>query len=259
MPSLSGCPHPCKSNFPGACVCARARTIVRAPNAMSRLQQIFIAITFAGPVLLWLLSRRIRSAKFARGISTIIVALIVFAYGTALALKWRGEGLDIEGTLPMQLCDWAAFATVLALATRHQAAFELAYFWGLSGTIQALFTPAVTIDGSARVVAFLIVHSAIPAGVLWLMFEYGMRPRPSAVWRALAWSQLYLAATLTVNAMVGANYGFLSAKPANPSLLDMLSDERWLYVLQIDGLAVLFFTALQLPWWFIRPRGTTDA
>ncbi len=226
---------------------------------MSRLQQLFIAITFAGPVLLWLLSRKVRSQKLARGVSTAIASVLVAAYAAALILKWIGEGLDIDGTLPMQLCDWAAFVTILALASRNQAAFELAYFWGLSGTSQALFTPAVDIDGSLRVIAFLAVHSAIPAGVLWLMFEYGMRPRPSGVWRALAWSQLYLAATLAVNALTGANYGFLSAKPANPSLLDLLSDERWLYVLEIDGLAVLFFIALQLPWWLIRPRGTSDA
>ena len=110
---------------------------------MSRLQQLFIAITFLGPIALWLLSRRVRSPRLARGISTTIAALLIAAYGTALVLKWRGDGLDIDGTLPMQLCDWAAGATILALAWRHQTAFELAYFWGLAGTSQALFTPAV--------------------------------------------------------------------------------------------------------------------
>jgi len=43
--------------------------------------------------------------------------------------------------MPMQLCDWAMFAVIAALVTRRRGVYELAYFWGLAGTLQAILTP----------------------------------------------------------------------------------------------------------------------
>lgn len=216
---------------------------------MTGQQTTFIALTFLGPPLLWLLSRKVQSPRFARGISLAMVASLFLALLAALILKWRSEGLSYERTLPMQLCDWAAFALMLALVRRGRTAFELAYFWGLSGTVQALFTPAVDLIGFEGFI-FLYIHAIIPAGVLWLIFEYKMRPH--SLWRAMAWSQLYIAAALLVNWLANANYGFLHRKPDNPSLLDKLADPGPLYILQMDLLALVFFTALYLPWWIAR-------
>jgi hypothetical integral membrane protein (TIGR02206 family) len=244
---------------PAARLAALLRRGERALSVgMTALQHTFVAITFLGPPLLWLVSRRVESPRFARGISLGIAAALVAAYVTAIVLKWRGEGLDFETALPLQLCDWAAFVTLLALTQRRQVPFELAYFWGLAGTVQALFTPAVSLEG-LRGFAFLVIHAAIPAGVLWLMFEFRMRPQRGTLWRTLGWSHVYLVTALIVNKLAGSNYGFLSQRPPNPSLLDHFSEPGWLYVLEIDLLAVVIFTALYLPWWIARPRGTSDA
>ena len=43
--------------------------------------------------------------------------------------------------LPMQLCDWAMFAVIAALVTLRRGVYEVAYFWGLAGTLQAILTP----------------------------------------------------------------------------------------------------------------------
>jgi hypothetical integral membrane protein (TIGR02206 family) len=225
---------------------------------MTTLQHTFVAITFLGPPLLWAVSRRVESRRFAQGISLGIAGALVAAYATAVTLKWRNEGLDFETALPMHLCDWAALVTLLALTRRRQVPFELAYFWGLAGTVQALFTPAVSLEG-LRGFVFLVIHAAIPAGVLWLMFEFRMRPHPGTLWRTLGWSQLYLVTALIVNKLAGSNYGFLSRKPPNPSLLDYFSEPGWLYVLEINLLAAAIFTALYLPWWILQRRGTSDA
>jgi hypothetical integral membrane protein (TIGR02206 family) len=160
----------------------------------------------------------------------------------------------------MQLCDWAAMATIVALVWRKPMAFELAYFWGIAGTMQALFTPAVEITMDLRTWCFFILHSTIPGGVFWLMFEYGMRPRPRSMWWVLAWSEVYLVCALIANAATGANFGFLAHRPEQKTMLDLFPDPHWLYVASINAIAVVFFLILDLPWIFRRkPRGIADA
>jgi hypothetical integral membrane protein (TIGR02206 family) len=149
--------------------------------------------------------------------------------------------------LPMQLCDWALAAVVVALLRRSQICFELAYFWGLCGTLQALFTPAIT-PGLVwwRLIVFFLDHAAIVAGVLFLMLVTRMRPR--TFWNVLLWSEIYLLAALTANAWTGGNYGFLAHRPDTRSMLDLFSDTHWLYVAEINGVALLFFAGLYAPW-----------
>ncbi|MBA3608702.1 MAG: hypothetical protein H0W43_09395 [Chthoniobacterales bacterium] len=57
--------------------------------------------------------------------------------------------------------------------------------------------------------------------------------------------------------MTGANYGFLLHKPAVASILDFLSDTHWIYILQLEGLALLFFAILYAPFAFGRRSENT--
>ena len=222
---------------------------------MTRLQLGFIAFTFCAPPLLWLLSRKVRSRRPAGAISCAAAAILVLAYAAALIIKFRSpEGAEWETTLPMHLCDWAAVTTLVALLRRSAAAFELSYCWGLAGTAQALFTPAIEVNDNPAVLPFFVVHSIIPASVLWLIFEYKLRPRAGAYLRVMLWSELYLAAALVGNRLSGGNYGFLAGRPSAPSVLDFYSDTWWIYVLQINLTAAVVFLVLLLPWQLRRPR-----
>ena len=234
------------------------RGIVRR---MTSMQTGFIAVTFLGPVALYLLSRKVRSPKLAQGISATLAACLFGAYGMNLHWMHQKEFLELPYALPMQLCDWAAIATLFALFRRNAMAFELAYFWGISGTLQALFTPAINIDPGVRTWCFFIIHSAIPASVFWLMFEFGMRPRKGGMWKVLLWSEVYLVCALLANSVWNdANFGFLHHRPAQKTMLDLFPDPHWLYVLCINATAVVFFLILDVPWYLReRLRGTRDA
>ncbi len=223
---------------------------------MPGIQIAFLIFTFAGPLVLWILSRHIESARFARGICWFFALALVSAKVGTLISVWREGDLTPDYALPMHLCDWALLSTVVALLFRRQLCFELAYFWGLAGTAQALITPALDSTGFWRIFAFFVVHSGIPASVLWLIFEFKMRPLRGAFLRIVVWSQIYLIAALAVNALTKGNYGFLSGRPAVRSMLDLFSDTRWLYVLQIDLTGLLFFLVLALPWQFAQWRAS---
>jgi len=219
---------------------------------MPPIQIAFLIFTFAGPLLLWILSRHLDSVRFAKGVCWFFAfALVAAKAGTTIAV-WRKGDLTVDYALPMHLCDWALVATVIALTLRWQTSFELAYFWGIAGTAQALITPALDSPDFWRVFAFFIVHSGIPASVLWLIFDFKMRPQRGAWLRVALWSQFYVVVALAVNAWSGGNYGFLSSRPSIRSMLDLFSDTRWLYVLQIDLTGLLFFFILDLPWQIAR-------
>lgn len=216
---------------------------------MSFLQLSAIIFMFLAPLVLWRLGRRLQSTRFDRNGRRVLAVLLLLLYASDLTLKCAtGEG-TLAAALPMQLCDWVLFAIVAALWWRWRLGFELGYFWGLGGTIQALFTPAIEPDLPWwRAFGFFFSHALIVAGVLHLLLSGGLRPRPPSLVRVFIWSELYLAIALLVNAGTGANYGFLSHKPAQASMLDLFSDHRGLYVLQINLTALLFFCALYVPW-----------
>ena len=221
---------------------------------MSPIQAGFLIFAFASPVLLWVLSRHLESERFARGICRCFAGALVAAYAGIVIELIHDGAFTFRYTMPMQLCDWALIATVAALMLRRQTCFELAYFWGFSGTLQALITPALDVTTACREVGFFVIHSVIPASVLWLMFEFKMRPQRGAFLRVVVWSEVYLVLALLVNSAAGTNYGFLMRRPDTRSLLDFFSDTHWLYVAQINLTGIAFFLALDLPWLIARRR-----
>ena len=214
---------------------------------MSPLQIGSLALAFAGPVVLWAMHRRRPHPQLERIFTRSIAGLLLFVFIAGLIQKAFEGNLTAQIGLPMQLCDWALFAVVGALLWRSQTCFELGYFWGLCGTLQALFTPAIASDIAWwRQAGFYLVHAGIVAGVLFLLLVPRMRPR--ALWRVLLWSEIYLLATLAVNASTGGNYGFLSHRPTQASMLDLFPETRWLYVAGINGVAIVFFALIYAPW-----------
>src|SRR5687768_16202801 len=123
---------------------------------MHSLQIVFILFTFLGPPALWLISRWWPAPLFRDIVRwTFAVRLSAGAIG-GLGLKIQAVGgFSGAETLPMHLCDWAVIVTLLALVSRARGAFELAYCWGIAGTAQALFTPAIEVGYDARSVTFL--------------------------------------------------------------------------------------------------------
>ncbi|HXA08705.1 MAG TPA: TIGR02206 family membrane protein [Chthoniobacterales bacterium] len=180
------------------------------------------------------------------------------AYGLSLLLATNYFGyafyllshhlLVWQQALPFQLCDWAMVTIIVALLTARRSWTEVSYFWGIGGTFQAILTPNLQVGfPDIRFISFFIGHCGIVAGVIFLMIARRFRPTLGSVWRTLAWSQLYLVATLAVDYLTGDNYGFLLHKPQAASTLDYLSTTRGLYILELEGLALVFFALLYAP------------
>lgn len=210
------------------------------------MQTAALVFTILAPLILWALCRarpQIR-VPVRRALAVILLTFEFSELGDQVL------SLSIGEALPMHLCDWVLIATALALWWDWRLGFELGYFWGLAGTFQALITPAI--DPHLvwwRLGVFFFAHACIVVGVLHLMLTERLRPTPGSLWRVFLCSELYLVCALTVNALTGANYGFLAHPPAQATLLDHFSKTPWLYVLQINVVALLVFPLQYLPWW----------
>ena len=204
---------------------------------------IFLPVVFAG------IARRLKTRLLDRVFRMAIAALLIMNYLSYAVFRVNHGAAEWKEMLPFQLCDWTMFAVVVALLTGGSPAWlEVAYFWGIGGSLQAILTPNLAFGfPDIRFLSFFADHCGIVIGVLYLMISRRFRPTTKSVWRTLVWSEIYLAVTLIVDRLTGVNYGFLLHKPEAFSILNYLSDWRPLYILQLNGLALLFFAILYMP------------
>jgi hypothetical integral membrane protein (TIGR02206 family) len=198
-----------------------------------------MVLTFAVPAALALLVRASGSQAADRTVRWLFGAVLIANWAFWYWLFWRRGWLNWGDVLPMNLCDWAAIAAIVALFTRRQRAYELAYFWALAGTLQGLITPGTPYDfPEVRFIIFSISHGGLIAAVLYLTFGSRMRPYLSSLLPVIGWSLFYAAAAGFTDWLLGVNYGFLRAKPANVSLFDFMPDwPRYIPLLVAMGFA----------------------
>ena len=191
-----------------------------------------------------------RPLRLALGVWLLLFGLIWYAHVARL----RG-GDCFPHELPIQLCDLVLWLTVAGLFSLSQTVLELAYFWGMSGSVMALLTPDLGRGAPMfAVCTFFILHGGVVASLLFLTGSGIFRPRPGSPLRALLGLNLYLAGVAGVNAAFNTNYFYICYKPSAPSLLDLMGPWPW-YILWGELLACLLFSFLWLP--FRRPAART--
>jgi hypothetical integral membrane protein (TIGR02206 family) len=207
-----------------------------------------ILLTVTLPFVLAGFVWRTRSPAVERGIAWTLTAILAGNYVVYLLFIRRWGDLPWQATLPMQMCDWAMVVIIVTLLTGNQRWFEVAYFWGIGGTLQAVLTPNLRYGfPDLRFLSFFVAHSGIIISVVFLMLTRGLRPYPMSAVRAFLWSELYFVVAMIVDHITGVNYGFLLRKPEAPTLLSFLSDWRPLYLFQMHLLALVFFAILYAP------------
>jgi hypothetical integral membrane protein (TIGR02206 family) len=206
-----------------------------------------IALSFCAPIVLAAFARV--SPRLAVAIRFILagelIATWILWYWLIVARGW----VSAHTLLPMDLCSWAAIAAIVTLIRPNQRGFELAYFWALTGTLQALITPELFYDfPDLRFIVFFAFHGGAIASALFLVLGTRMRPYIASIPRVLAASLVYLLVALATNRLFDTNFGYLSAKPAKPSLLDLMGP--WpVYIVEVAGLAVVLVLILYSPFY----------
>ena len=129
-----------------------------------------IILTVALPFFLAFAVHRTKSRTLESSIRFTISALLLINYVAYLIVARRFGVTDWQRSLPMQLCDWAMFVIIVALWTGNRRWLEIAYFWGIGGTLQAILTPNLRFGfPDLRFISFFVAHSGIIVGIVFLM------------------------------------------------------------------------------------------
>jgi hypothetical integral membrane protein (TIGR02206 family) len=179
-----------------------------------------------------------------RVLGVSLAAYVVAAYaqrGLAGELSW-------ESSLPLELCHCVLLACIVALFWPNRLAFEIAYFWGLGGTLHAVVTPDLG-QGfpSWDFIQFFWAHGTILLAIVYLIAARKLRPGASSVPRMLLAVNLYALVVGAIDLAFGWNYGYLRHPPSQPSLIDYLGPWPW-YILSLELVALFSFMILELPW-----------
>lgn len=217
---------------------------------------IVMGLTLAVPILLAAIARR----RAAATIGYILAGVILTNELASLCYRFADFNLldFIRYDLPLHVCGIAVFATAAALVLRNQRAYEIAYFWGLVGTLNAVITPPLG-DGegfpSYRFFQYFIAHSGIVAGVLYATLGLRMRPNLGGLYRAFIYANLFAVGVGIFNVVMKSNYMFLCEPPKTASPF-FFAPWPW-YIPILDMVAFGLFFAVLSPflvsgWWSAR-------
>lgn len=172
-------------------------------------------------------------------------------WGIWYAVAYREGWLTWGDGLPLDLCSWAAIAAIVAMLARNQTAFDLAYFWGMAGTLQGALTPNLPFDfPEIRFIVFAVFHGGIIAAVLFMVFGLKMRPYGKSIPRVIVWTLIYAVSAGLADWLLRVNYGFLRAKPEHVSLFDLMP--AWPhYIPVLAGLAAVSVALYYAPFFVL--------
>ncbi len=192
----------------------------------------------AAGLMLMLRAKQIRNVRDDRPLR-FILALLLLTNEIGSLIFHISQGVLL---LPLHLCDFALLLLVWSLLTRNAWTGELAFFWGLAGSLQAVLTPDLR-EGfpSFPWASFFLGHCGIVLGVIYLLVRGYAKVTVASVWRAWFFTNLYALIAGFANWGLGTNFGYLARKPEHPSLLDYLGPWPY-YILWGELIALgLFF------------------
>src|SRR5881392_1741110 len=138
------------------------------PYGVAHLLVIFLTIVL--PFALGALVRWTKSSVIERIIIGALSLTLVINYFVYLSLVRQFGAVSWEQLLPLQLCDWAMVVIIIAMWIRRPRWFEVAYFWGIGGTVQAVLTPNLAFGfPDFRFFSFFVSHCGIIIGIIFLM------------------------------------------------------------------------------------------
>jgi len=212
-----------------------------------------LIITAAG-ALAWVRLGRHASESLVRVWCRLLAAAIfLLNVGTEW---WVFQPTNPVYTLPLQLSDLAPYAAAIALWTWRRWAFSLTDYWCLTLSTQALLTPVLRGPDfpSLSFVAFFANHVLVVWAAILLIWGLRLRPGWRDYWFTVMVTGCWAIAMLILNAFAGTDYGFLNAKPATGSLLDLFGPWPW-YLLPEFALILGGWAALTV--WWQRPSMTS--
>jgi hypothetical integral membrane protein (TIGR02206 family) len=224
-------------------------------QAWSGQHFLLLLITAVGVVVAvwWGRSHRDTPREIVVRRSFAVVSLVVIV---VMQIYWLTPDVrDVRNSWPLQLSDLADYTAVFALWTRGHKSSAFTYYVGLTLTLMAVVTPALTEPfPEPRWFGFWIRHIFVVWAAVYLVWGLGIRPTwrlyRTTVAAVLAWAVV----AYTFNVTFDTNYGYLRNTPSTSSPLDLLGPWPWYVLGAMAFLLTLWALLFTLPWELARKR-----
>lgn len=182
-----------------------------------------------------------------------VLAILIVVNESALHVWSAYWGIwNIQTMLPLHMCSVMIWASAYMLVTRNYSIYEMVYFLGLGGAMQAVLTPA---DAAAynfphfRIMQTFIAHGLLIGIAIYMTAVEGFRPTLQSFKRIFIWTNIYMVVIFLLNLAIGSNYLFVAGKPEFPTLLDILAPWPW-YIIELEAIGFAIFFLLYVPFLF---------
>ncbi|WP_319415653.1 TIGR02206 family membrane protein [Marispirochaeta aestuarii] len=220
----------------------------------------------AGLVLLWILvvTAARRSTEEKRHIIEFLLVASLWLNEIIYQFYWYFTGgWHAAWALMVQMCGLSililCFVFALPAGKLRQVLFELIFFWGIGGALQALLAPDIGYRGfpEYKYFSFFISHGLIIACGLYLVAGRGFRPTLMSVFRVILISNIVVFFAWWINLSLEhippfqrGNYFVIGFPPPTGSIVDILAGifgpAPW-YALGLEILGLALFLTMWLP------------
>ncbi len=167
--------------------------------------------------------------------------------------KLAGGIYDITRNLPIHLCGVIIFLAIIMLINKNQTLYEIVYFLGIGGALQAILTPD-TMYNFPHWMVFqgFLAHGGIIISALYMTFVENMRPKNAfSLVKIAILANIYVATVYFINMALDANYMLLMGPLENPTLVDILVDifgEPPAHIIGLELIGAVTVLILYAPW-----------
>ncbi|MGM0839208.1 MAG: TIGR02206 family membrane protein [Bacillota bacterium] len=184
----------------------------------------------------------------------LLVVLLVLSEALFQVWYFINDQWDVAINLPFQLCSISLYLCTAMLITKKHRIFEISFFASMTGAFIAIVTPELFFGfPHFRYFQFFLAHLAIVISCLYMVWIEGFTLTVRSMVRAFIALNLIAVIVFMVNRLVGANYMFLAHKPYNASPIDYLGEYPY-YLLALEGVALILFSLLYIPFYFVKNR-----
>ena len=217
----------------------------------AHLLTLLVSTGFAVALFFWGCLARLKGFV---GVSALLLAIILV--GLEAFRIWQGYTRFDEPwheLLPLHLCRIASYICALMLLVRNYRLFEVAYFWGIGGSIAAMVTPDLDFTFPHPIfVGFFFGHTLVLSSVLFAIGAFEFKPRLRSIGFTAIATALYMGVVALVNVVLDTNYLYLCHKPEAITLYQYLGPWPW-YIASVWLIGIVASFILYLPFVWLRP------
>jgi len=161
----------------------------------------------------------------------------------------------VKTMLPLNTCSILIWLSGIMLLRSDYRIYEFAYFLGIGGALQYLVTPDLGPYGFPHFRFFqsFASHGLLLTAPIYMTVVEGLRPTIQSLKRVIVFTNLCLVPVYLINLAIGSDYLMLNAKPATPSLLDLMPAWPY-YIILMELIGIATCLILYAPFWISDRR-----